>query len=301
MYTPTNEERRSIIGGSDIAAIMGRSRWRSPLRVWAEKTGRIEPTDLSDVERVEIGRDLEDYVATKFAQKTGYKVRRDNRTFTHPSHEFMVGHIDRRVVGEEAILECKTTSAYNEKEWLDTKMPVEYVLQVMWYLGLAKAATGYAACLIGGQKFEWKQIEFDKGVFSDMVQAAADFWFHHILTGEPPIAMQDDDDTLLDLYPTSSGAIVTLEGEEAERVAGLITRKIELDGRTKEVEAESDLVKNQIRAIIGESDGVDVGTHIATWKNQGRTSVDTELMKTEGIYEHYTKQSTFRVLRTKTK
>ena len=57
------ENRHLYIGGSDIAKVMGLSRWGTPLSLWAEKTGKIPPKDLSNVEAVELGNDLEDFVA----------------------------------------------------------------------------------------------------------------------------------------------------------------------------------------------------------------------------------------------
>src|SRR5512146_1989369 len=105
----TNEERKGYIGGSDIAAVMGLSRWSTPLKVWAIKTGKIIPKDISTLEHVEIGTELEEYVAQKFSKKTGFKVRRDSREFIHPELTYARGHIDRWIVGEDALLECKTT------------------------------------------------------------------------------------------------------------------------------------------------------------------------------------------------
>ena len=67
----TAEERRQYIGGSDIAAVMGMSRWKTPLTLWLEKTGEIESTTNSNNEAVELGRELEDFVAKKFTRVTG--------------------------------------------------------------------------------------------------------------------------------------------------------------------------------------------------------------------------------------
>ena len=58
--------RNEYIGGSDIAAIMGYSRWKTPLRLWCEKTGKLSAPDLSNVEAVEMGTKLEQFVADMF-------------------------------------------------------------------------------------------------------------------------------------------------------------------------------------------------------------------------------------------
>ena len=67
-------DRSKIIGGSDIAAVMGLSRWKTPLSLWAEKTGRVQ-NGLSNFEAAEIGTELEEYVSRKFEKKTGIKLK----------------------------------------------------------------------------------------------------------------------------------------------------------------------------------------------------------------------------------
>ena len=106
------ENRHLYIGGSDIAKVMGLSRWGTPLSLWAEKTGKIPPKDLSNVEAVELGNDLEDFVANKFSQKTGKAVRRSPKVYQHPLYPYMVSHIDRLITGSDELLECKTCSFF---------------------------------------------------------------------------------------------------------------------------------------------------------------------------------------------
>lgn len=70
------EQRRHTIGGSDAAGIIGLSKWSSPVSVWADKTGRLP--DKPDTEAMRLGRDLESYVARRWMEATGKKVRRLN-------------------------------------------------------------------------------------------------------------------------------------------------------------------------------------------------------------------------------
>ena len=67
------EYRNKTIGGSDASAILGMNNFASPYKVWAEKLGKLPPTE--DNEAMRIGRDLESYVAQRFTEKTGKKVR----------------------------------------------------------------------------------------------------------------------------------------------------------------------------------------------------------------------------------
>src|ERR1700677_3162917 len=100
--------RLTGIGGSDVAAALGLSRWKTPATLWAEKRGLIEPEDISGNVAVELGTRLEDVIADMYADRHETKVHRVNQTLRHPTYPFMLAHIDRRIVGERQGLECKT-------------------------------------------------------------------------------------------------------------------------------------------------------------------------------------------------
>lgn len=68
------EDRRKSIGGSDAAAVIGLNRYRTPMEVYADKLGAFPPKE--DTEAMRLGRDLEEYVAQRFCEETGKKVRR---------------------------------------------------------------------------------------------------------------------------------------------------------------------------------------------------------------------------------
>lgn len=116
--------RRRGIGGSDAAAIVGLDRYRSPFAVYADKLG-LTP-EREDNEAMRQGRDLEDYVAQRFTETTGKKVRRCNDTLQHPKYPRLLANIDRLIVGEKALLECKTTSILNKTKFTQGEYPPNY-------------------------------------------------------------------------------------------------------------------------------------------------------------------------------
>ena len=83
----THEEwlrlRKTGIGGSDAGAICGLNSYSSAIHVYNEKTDK-EIHDL-DNESMRQGRDLEEYVAKRFMEETGLKVRR-KRTIAHTTY-----------------------------------------------------------------------------------------------------------------------------------------------------------------------------------------------------------------------
>lgn len=121
------ELRKTGIGGSDAGAVCGLNPYSSPIKVFYDKTGR-ETKEL-DSEAVRQGHDLEEYVAQRFMEATGFRVRRSNYMYRNIKYPFMIADVDRLVVGEDAGLECKTASAYNADKWKDGEIPLHYVMQ----------------------------------------------------------------------------------------------------------------------------------------------------------------------------
>src|SRR5690349_22686234 len=82
--------RRSGVGGSDAAAALGLSKFKTPYQLWLEKTRLLEPDDLDAVERVHFGRIMEDIIAREYARRNGVKVRRRKQIIRHPKYPWMI-------------------------------------------------------------------------------------------------------------------------------------------------------------------------------------------------------------------
>src|SRR5690625_4713722 len=144
-------ERQKGIGGSDASAILGFNPWKSPFELYIEKTS--DYVEEIDNEAIRLGNALEDFVAREFTYKTGKKVRRRNQMFRHPEHDFMIANIDRDVVGERALLECKTTGVFNKDAWQGNDIPPMYMCQIQHYMAVLDYEKAYIAVMIGNQDF----------------------------------------------------------------------------------------------------------------------------------------------------
>lgn len=294
--------RHEYIGGSDIAAIMGMSRWKTPLKLWTEKTQKLPAPDLSNVEAVEMGVRLEQFVADLFSVKTGKNVRRAPKLYAHPIYPYMVAHVDRLVTGTDELLECKTCSVFKKDEWENDDIPQEYILQVMWYLGITGRKIGHIAVLIGGQSFKYKQIEFDQELFDQMVEAAKEFW-EHVQNDTPPAIMADDDETLKELYGEHNDFMIELfpEDEKTTEATMAFEEKVaylqEIKAHIKSLEDEKKEIETGIKDIIKDNLGIKTPKYVITWKLQkGQISYDKEAMQNDGVFAKYASQSTFRRL-----
>jgi putative phage-type endonuclease len=284
-------ERKEFIGGSDIAAVMGLSRWATPLQLWSIKTGKVSDPDLSENEAVEMGNELEDTVARVFMKRTGLKVRRAPKRYIHPNYEYMACQVDRLVEGTDELLECKTASAWKVKEWEGEEIPQEYILQVMWQLGITGRNIGWIAVLIGGQKFVYKKIEFDAALFAKMEEAAIKFWIM-VKEGTAPMALGDDNEFIVQIYPQNDEQIQQIDEMNA-RIALLQQTKSQIT----DLIAQKDEIEAAIKQVIGGTAGIQTQEYVVTWKTQLTTRVDTEALKSSGDYQKYAVTNEVRVLR----
>lgn len=294
----TAEERQKYIGGSDISAVMGLNRWKTPLKLWAEKTGKVAPTDLSEVEAVQLGTELEEFVAQKFSRETGKPVRRQSKMYQHREYDYMVAHVDRLITGTDELLECKTCSFFKKEEWEGEEIPQEYILQVIWYLGITGRKTGYIACLIGGQKFVYKKIDFDEELFNQMVETAKDFWSSVIADELPKTILSNDVNTLNELITAPSSSDIEEVSEETNEE---IERIKDLEETIKNIQVDIDNIKANLKIKIADKLGIKTSKYTITWKNETRKTLDSKALKLEEpeIAEKYQKETVSRVFRIK--
>ena len=136
-------KRKQGITGTDAAAILNLSPYRSAFSVYQDKLTDV--IDESDNESMRQGRDLEEYVAQRFMQETGLKVRRANAIYYNEEYPFLMADFDRLIVGQKAGLECKTVSPYSSEKWADGKIPIHYQIQCQHYLGVSGFDAWYIA------------------------------------------------------------------------------------------------------------------------------------------------------------
>ncbi|MCY9543808.1 YqaJ viral recombinase family protein [Paenibacillus alvei] len=259
------EWRKKGIGGSDVAAICGMSRYRSPVEVYLDKLGDIPP--IEDNPKMAAGRRLEPFIADWFAEDTGYKVWRQNYIFQHPEHEFMFANIDRWLPGMNAGLEIKNTSEYGRDDWSGTQAPTEYILQCNHYMAVTGADRWFIAVLIGGWDFQWRVIERDDDLISNLVTVEREFWQNHVLAKVPPAFSHQDTARLSEMYPTSQPVSINLAEDVYPIIQQLYeARKAKVNATEQEVTA-----KNQIKAIMGEAECAYWQGDLAfTWKSNAK-------------------------------
>lgn len=275
------QDRMRGIGGSDVATILGLNKWKSPYQLWLEKTGQID-LEHTESEPAYWGNVLEEVVAKEFQERTGKKVRRRNQVFEHPLHPFLRANIDRDVVGENALLECKTANAFLSKEWEGDEVPLSYLCQVQHYMNVLNKEYCYIAVLVGGQKFIWKRVDRDQELIDTITELLVDFWENNVIKGIEPMidGSEATQEFLKDRYSELDEAETTLPPTFDD----LVDQKRELKKAKKDIETSIRQLDNEIISELGKrkaSIGI-AQKNIISWK-----LVSTRRMNSKKLAEKY--------------
>ncbi|WP_392454846.1 YqaJ viral recombinase family protein [Chryseomicrobium aureum] len=286
--------RMAGIGGSDVSAIAGLNKYKSPMGVYLDKIGESPIEDITS-EAAYFGTLLEDVVAQEFTKRTGMKVRNRFAILQHPKHPYMLANVDRMIVGKKEGLECKTASEYLKGEWEGDEVPTPYLLQIQHYMAVTGYDAWWIAVLLGGNKFIFKRIERDEEIIEYLIKLEGDFWANHVIKKNPPEFDGSEASTRLlqALYPQAEPKSEIQLDKTVETLIEARDAYIEditaLETKKKEIE-------NQIKAQMGENEIGHVGSRTVKWSNVTSNRIDTKTLKAEKpeIYQQYTKPSVSR-------
>lgn len=269
-----HQTRLGGMGGSDVAAALGMSRYTSPLSVYLEKRGEMPtlPENPDLAEYGEMGHALQDVIADRWAHRSGYSWERAPGTLAHAEAPWMRVNLDGIASdpwGERGVLEVKNRSEYQLDQWEDG-VPAAPAIQGHW--GMAVSGYPYAAvaALIGGNKVRWHRIERDHELEANLVTLVADFWRGVLEGREPQIDSSEATSELLGhLYQVDPGAIANVDPAEVEPLLAELER---LKVAEKEATAALRGVKNRLRKLAGAAEvivGEDDSAELFTYKANG--------------------------------
>ena len=269
-------DRQQALGGSDIGAILGLSKYRSPVDVWLEKTGQL--TTSRNTLPLRFGSYAEEFVAREYEQATGYRVAKYEPTLVHPSYAYCTGHVDRLVSTDQSpvindqgaittsrLLECKTAHPFTLSEWGSIgsdEIPMSYLVQCQWYLLLTGCQYADLAVLIGNTDLRVYTVTHDPQLADLLIERAVHFWEHHVLKKIPPSPQHEQD--LRKLFPQSQA----ISKEAPSELATAITQLHSIHAHISEEELRCQAIKEAIMTYLEDADTLTYqGKVIATWKS----------------------------------
>ncbi len=262
-------DRTIFIGGSDIGALLGLSRYRSPIDVWMEKTGKeIKRLDSLPVR---FGSFAEEFVAREYSLATGFELIHDQSIYIHPKHSFMSAHIDRFVLvkgtpSPTRILECKTANPFSSSAWGEAgsdEVPMSYLCQCIWYMAITDIDRVDLAVLFGNSDFRIFEIARDKELEAIILQKANFFWHEFVLKDIPPPAQSEADYQTL-FSRGDPAKTIEAKTETLDLIKRLQILNSEIDIREKEISS----IKQTIMGQMGEAETLTFQDKVlATWKS----------------------------------
>lgn len=285
-------QRKHGIGGSDAGAICGLNPYSSPMQVYYDKI--TEEIAEHDNEAMRQGRDLEEYVARRFSEETGLKVRRSNVMYQNSEYPFMLADVDRLIVGEDAGLECKTASAYHADKWKDGAIPPHYLIQCYHYMAVTGKRVWYIAVVILGQAFQYAKIVWDDEIIQDLIRIERQFWEEHVMAGVMP---EPDGSAICDEVLERYFHLSRKEGEIP--LVGFdrkLDRRVELGILMKKLEQEQKQIDQEIKLFMGDHELAASDRYRVSWTRVDSARLDVKRLKQEqpDIYRDFAKESSCR-------
>lgn len=293
-YEEWLELRKKGIGGSDASIVCGINRYRSPVELWLDKTGKMSAQEVG--EAAYWGTQLESIVRNEFSKRTDIFVAETHELLQSEEHPFMLANLDGVCDVPEygpCIFEAKTASAFKAGEWEDS-IPDAYQLQIQHYMAVTGYKAAYIAVLIGGNSFKWKCIERDDELISMLIQLESDFW-QHVQDGTPPPLDGSDAAAkfLAERFPASSpNSKITLPNSAVDLL-------LQYDDACQQLEAINERkqqAENRLKEMMGNNEVGTVGGRIITWKTMSQERLDSKTLKADhpALYKKYTNKTTYR-------
>lgn len=283
------KHRNKIIGGSDVAAILGLNRYKTAYEVWEEKKHSIKTFDGNAA--TEWGKKLEPVIIAHFEQINNVKVFDNNERYISKEYDFLGCHPDGicTINNENVLIEVKTVSTDAFKFW-GNELPLEYYCQVQHnlnVLGLTKAKFIYL--VLDSRYYGEIEISYDKEYAESVQKFLVKWWNEYIIGDNTPIKTVTD-------YEKENPEVKMVEADE--ETAKKHTELIELKAKIKELETQKEAIEDFLKLKIGDATDLMYGLNtIATWRPQTKVTVDTKKLKEE-LPETFLKYATEKTSRT---
>ena len=273
-------DRTKFIGGSDAAAILGVSPWKSPFRLYQEKTGAfVEEITPSKKRIFDRGHRWEPVIVEMLVdelQDRGHDVQLIARNARYLDRDlpYLACELDLELLvdGEECNAEMKTVHPFAAKDWgeQDTdEIPIYYAAQGMHGLMVKPRRRCIFAALIGADDLRVHQIERDEETIAAIRAKEVEFWRRVQERDAPPPETSDD---VKWLYAKGAGIVMEADDDLLAQVNHLA----ELKADAKRIESAEEVTATRIKCAMGHASTlIYQGKTIVTWKSN-KDSVKTD-------------------------
>lgn len=282
-------QRTLGVGGSDVAAIMGISPWKTPAQVWLEKTGRAMPEDLSDKPYVEFGNIMEPLIGRWYADRHPDRiVRRVNAICKSKERPWAQASLDYEVCdgGRWGVLEIKT--ARTAQDWQDG-VPLYYQTQIIHYMTVTGRRFADVAVFFRDTcEFREFRVEYDEEDAAAIAGDVDNFWHDFVKADIMPrlVGTAGELAGLTDWHSPSNGEVVPNHDPEA---LDAITAYQDAADREKKAKADKTVASARLAEIIGDAKGIETDVARVTWSRYPAEKFDTKRFREDhpSLYAQY--------------
>lgn len=267
--------RKNSVGGSEGAAVVGASRWKTPFEAWGEKTELVKKKD-EPTEAMRWGTILEPVIRREFAVRNNLEVSEAKYVFCHKDYDFMTANIDGYVKladGSYAVLEIKTSNYFAADDWKEG-CPIEYYMQVQYYMGILGLNKAFIAVLIGGSDYRQLEIDRDEETIQFIFAKVIDFW-QLVEKKVPPAVGSGDMEMLNKLFGKSKAEIKILSDD----MAGLCEAFEKAKADMEEAKKRKEDAEAKLKIAMGSAESGSCGDYKISWKSVARKSFSSEKAK----------------------
>lgn len=289
------ELRRQGIGGSDAASIAGQNPYRSQFTTYYDKLGQLPEQEES--EAIRLGHDLEEYVAERFTEKTGKKVKNCNYILRSKEYPFMLANVDRLIIGENAVLEVKTTRNFDKYDYENGEYNSSYYTQVLHYMAVGGFNKAYIAIYELGVDLHVIEVERNETVEQDiqaLIQLEKQFWEENVAKEIPPVPTGIENDSKF--IATAYQANEELPTVDLTPLDKQLEEIIALKAQKSALEAEISERENTVKITLAEATRGESERYKVSWKQSTTNRLNTATLKREmpEVYNKYCNQTTSR-------
>ncbi len=282
-------ERRTYVGASDMAQVVGLSPWGDPVSLWERKTGRTEEGG-NETFRMRLGTLIEPIIGQLASEALGAKLHRVSGPVRMKEFPFIASNPDFRIVGQRGLVQAKHST--NRDHWGESEIEVGVGLGIP----LHYRVQGWGELLTTGLDFVIfavldpfsglslhrldRRASDNEQAIEDLKNDVVDFWTNYVVPDVMPPPTSKSTEALSRIYrhrvETKIGKVASAAQEQT--LEALAAAQDALKAQEAVVEG----LKNEVKAMIGEAHYIEGAGFRYSWGETTRKTVAWK--EVAGIY-----------------
>lgn len=259
------ETRNQALWASDSRKIID----GKAAEVYLERTGQVDPTDLSDVEAVQWGLRLQDSIGAAVSDRLGVNLKEADYMIAHPKHNWMRSHFDFITDDGKTLVEVKNYGSHQRKHYGDDGSQIikpADKAQLIHEAACHGVENITLAVLFGGQELCLYPFAIFDDEKEELIKTLSVVW-GNIQTRTPP--MPESIEAAKKLFPSSEPHTVMA----SQLIENSSVELKQIKAQIKALEDRESTLQASIQGFMANNDTLQTidGRVLATWKSSKPT------------------------------